>query len=351
MRVQEDDLRRLIEAKLEKAGLRPEHAARVADVLVYADLRGIHSHGAMRTEYYAERIVKGGMTTDPDMVFEERTPSIGILDGDNGSGHVAAHRGMVEAIRMARESGIAAVGVRRMSHSGAIGYFTEMAAREGLVALSMCQSDPMVVPFGGSENYYGTNPIAFATPADGDRIISFDMATTVQAWGKILDARSRDKQIPDTWAVDSEGAPTTDPHKVSGLLHAAGPKGYGLALMVDVLSGILLGLPFGKHVTSMYEDMRVGRELGQLHIVLNPAFFTDADTFRANVGQAIDELNAIKPAPGFDTVLAPGQNHEGAIEDARANGMDIADSVHEYLTSEDVNRDTYEVADGSGTFA
>ena len=105
-------------------------------------------------------------------------------------------------------------------------------------------------------------------------MITLDMATTVQAWGKILHARSKNESIPNTWAVDSNGEPTTDPLDVQALLPIAGPKGYGLAMMVDVLSGILLGLPFGNKVSSMYEDLTAYRRLGQLHIVINPAFFT-----------------------------------------------------------------------------
>src|SRR5699024_2366875 len=140
------------------------------------------------------------------------------------------------------------------------------------------------------ETYYGTNPIAFAAPTDGDKPFIFDMATTVQAWGKILDARSKGQEIPDTWAVDKEGVPTTDPHAVAGLLPIAGPKGYGLMMMVDILSGMLMGLPFGKHVSSMYNKMSEGRDLGQLYILIDPAWFTNLDMFKAHMTQTIDEL-------------------------------------------------------------
>lgn len=346
MRVSESDLRALVSKKLERAGLSREHADSVADVLVYADARGIHSHGAMRTEYYAERIVKGGMNTDPQFRFERTGPASGIFHADNGSGHVAGTIAMHEAITLARESGVAVVGIRQMSHSGALAYFTEQAAAAGFIGLSMCQSDPMVVPFGGADVYYGTNPIAFAAPGLGDDMLSFDMATTVQAWGKILDARSRDKEIPDTWAVDEEGRPTTNPHEVAALLPVAGPKGYGLAMMIDVLSGVLLGLPFGKHVTSMYRDMRRGRDLGQLHIVIDPQFFTDAEEFRRNISRTRQELNAITPAPGFDRVLAPGQDKEGIQRRYQAEGINLADSVYDYLVSDAVNRDNYEEGPG-----
>ena len=342
MRVNESELHVLVAKKLQQAGLSQEHAGAAADVLVYADASGIHSHGAMRTEYYAERIVKGGMNTTPDFRFERTGPASGIFHADNGSGLVAAGVAMREAIEMASETGVAVVGVRQMSHSGPLSYFTEQAAAAGMIGISMCQSDPMVVPFGGADVYYGTNPIAFAAAGVGDDLLSFDMATTVQAWGKILDARSRGSEIPEGWAVDERGNPTTDANEVTALLPAAGPKGYGLAMMVDVLSGVLLGLPFGKHVTSMYRDMRRGRDLGQLHIVIDPGVFTDAKAFRQHITETRDELNAVTPAPGFDRVLVPGQDKQRIRADYRENGIDLADSVHEYLISEAINRDTYE---------
>ena len=344
MRVNEAELHDLVAKKLQQAGLSQEQARASADVLVYADASGIHSHGAMRTEYYAERIVKGGMNTAPDFRFERTGPASGIFHADNGSGLVAAGEAMREAIGMASETGVAVVGVRQMSHSGPLSYFTEQAAAAGMIGISMCQSDPMVVPFGGADVYYGTNPIAFAAAGvDGD-LLSFDMATTVQAWGKILDARSRDSEIPEGWAVDESGKPTTDANDVTALLPVGGPKGYGLAMMVDVLSGVLLGLPFGKDVTSMYRDMRRGRDLGQLHIVINPGTFTDADRFRQNISDTRNELNAITPAPGFDRVLVPGQDKQRIRDEYQAEGIDLADSVYEYLVSDVINRDTYEEA-------
>lgn len=184
MKVSRETLHQLIANKLNKAGLTHNHADIIADVLVYADARGIHSHGAVRVEYYAERIAKGGTNRQPNFTFEKTGPCSGILHADNAAGQVAAKMGMEHAIEIARENGVAVVGIRRMGHSGAISYFSRQAARAGFIGLSLCQSDPMVVPFGGAEIYYGTNPLAFAAPGEGDDIITFDMATTVQAWGK-----------------------------------------------------------------------------------------------------------------------------------------------------------------------
>lgn len=199
MKISRETLHQLIENKLCQAGLKREHAATVAEVLVYADARGIHSHGAVRVEYYAERISKGGTNREPEFRLEETGPCSAILHADNAAGQVAAKMGMEHAIKTAQQKGVAVVGISRMGHSGAISYFVQQGSPRRINWHFAVPVRSMVVPFGGAEIYYGTNPLAFAAPGEGDEILTFDMATTVQAWGKVLDARSRNMSIPDTW--------------------------------------------------------------------------------------------------------------------------------------------------------
>lgn len=341
MRLSKQELFNLMKQKLIKAGLNEKAASDVSDVLTFADHRGIHSHGAVRVEYYAERIAKGGITADPDYTFEKTGPATATFDGDNGPGHQAAKQAMEEAIEMARDNGVAVVGVKNISHSGALGYFVEMAAKEDMVAISMCQSDPMVVPFGGTEPYFGTNPIAFSAPSNDDRIITFDMATTVQAWGKVLNARSKNESISDTWAVNDKGEPTTDSRDVHALVPVAGPKGYGLMMMVDILSGSLLGVPHGIHVSSMYQDLTKGRDLGQLHIVINPSYFTDLKQFKKQITTMLDELKEQPAAEGYGEIYYPGERGKLRSEKYDKEGIEIVDDIYNYLISEDVHYDRY----------
>ncbi|HAR86877.1 MAG TPA: ureidoglycolate dehydrogenase [Clostridium sp.] len=342
MKVERKKLKQLMKDKLHKAGLNNDHADIMAEILTWADERGYHSHGAVRVEYYAERISKGGINANPKFAFEKTGHASGVYSGDNGSGYAAATLSMEEAIKMAKETGVAVVGAKNISHSGSLGYYVEMAAEEDLIGISMCQSDPMAVPYGGSEAYYGTNPIAFGIPtADGRKVI-FDMATTVQAWGKILVSRSKKEPIPDTWAVDEDGNPTTDSTKVNALVPIAGAKGYGLMMMVDILSGVLLGLPFGKHVSSMYEDLSKGRDLGQLHIVIDPSRFTDIESFKKNMSTVLDELGEIKPAKGFDKVNYPGERALNRKEKYDKDGVEIVDHIYNYLISDDIHFNNYD---------
>ncbi|MDO4322750.1 MAG: ureidoglycolate dehydrogenase [Lachnospiraceae bacterium] len=338
MKLSRDELKGLMKNKMMKAGLPEDQAEIVSEILTWSDERGYHSHGAVRVEYYSERIAKGGWTINPDFKWDVTGPCSAIFDGDNASGYVAVKYAMEKAIDMAKENGVAIVGVKNIAHSGALGYYTEMAADADMTAITFCQSDPMAVPYGGTEPYYGTNPISFGAPtADGRKVI-FDMATTVQAWGKILDKRARNLEIPSDWAVDEEGNPVTDPHKVNALMPIAGAKGYGLMMLVDVFSGVLLGVPFGKHVSSMYHDLSEGRGLGQLIIVMDPNRFVGLDAFKQSMSQVCDELGEMKPAPGFDKVNYPGERAVQRKEKQMATGgIDIADDVYEYLISDKVH--------------
>lgn len=341
-------LHELIKAKLVKAGLKEEHAEETANHLVYADLSGVHSHGAVRVEYYAERINKGGVTADPKFNFEQTGPGTAIFHGDNAQGHYAANEALEPAMKIAREAGVAVVGVSRVSHTGTLSYYMRKIAEQGLIGLAMTQSDPMVVPFGGAETYYGTNPIAFGMPSNSEHPLIFDMATTVQAWGKILDARSKGREIPDTWAVDADGAPTTDPNQVKGLLPIAGPKGYGLMMMVDILAGVLLGLPFGRNVTSMYADLHASRNLGHTYIIIDPERFVGLEEFKKNISQTMEDLSGIRPATGFDRVQYPGQGSNERYANNLVEGVDIPVSIIEYLESDVIHNNQYE---GLGAFA
>ncbi|MDO5026328.1 MAG: ureidoglycolate dehydrogenase [Tissierellia bacterium] len=343
MKLQREELKGLMRDKLMKAGLSESHADITAEILTWADERGYHSHGAVRVEYYAERIAKGGINTKPNFEFRKTGPASAIFEGDNGCGYPIAVEATKEAIKMAKENGVAVVGMRQMSHSGSIGYYTEMCADEDLVAISFCQSDPMAVPYGGTEPYYGTNPFSFAAPASDGRNLVFDMATTVQAWGKILDKKSKNEDIPEDWAVDKDGKPVTDPTKVNALVPIAGPKGYGLMMFVDVFSGILLDLPFGGHVSSMYHDLSKGRDLGQMIIVMDPKRFMDLDLFKQRVGQSMDELNAMKPVEGNDQVYYPGQRANiRKAQTEKDNGIEIVDDIVNYLKSDDIHFDRYD---------
>ncbi|WP_419881978.1 ureidoglycolate dehydrogenase [Peribacillus sp. B-H-3] len=330
--IQADEAKHLASKKLQEAGLISEHAEKVAEVLVHADLRNVNSHGVLRTEHYVSRLNAGGINPNAHITFKATGPVTGIVDGDDGFGHVIGDVAISHAIEMARENGVGMVTAVNSSHCGALSYFVQKAAEANLIGMAMTHTDKIVVPFGGKTSFLGTNPIAYGVPAKTKRPFILDMATSNVALGKILQAREEGKEIPAGWGVDENGATVTDPNKVVSLSTFGGPKGYGLSVIVDIFSGLLAGAAFGPHISKMYGDLDKKRKLGHYFCVINPSFFTDIDEFLEQMDRMLDELHEVPPAPGFDRVYVPGEIEQLHEERNKERGIEIAESVYEFLT-------------------
>ena len=329
--IQAEEAKQLVIKKLVEAGLNEGHAEKVAEVLVHADLRNVNSHGVLRTEHYVNRLQAGGINPDAQIFFQSTGPVTGIVDGDDGFGHVIGDVAMDHAIEMARNNGVGMVTVMNSSHCGALSYFVQKAADAKLIGVAMSHTDKIVVPFGGKTSFLGTNPIAYGVPAKTKKPLILDMATSNVALGKILQAREEGKEIPEGWGVDENGASVTDPNKVVALSTFGGPKGYGLSVIVDVFSGLLAGAAFGPHIGKMYDDLDKKRKLGHYFCVINPSFFTDIDLFLEQMDRMMEELQQVPPAPGGERVYVPGEIEQ--LHEARnlEQGITIASSVYEFL--------------------
>lgn len=326
-----EEVERLIEAKLIKSGVAAEHAAKVAQILIHADLRGVNSHGALRTEHYISRLEAGGINPNPKISFKPTGPVTGIVDGDDGFGHVIADTAMGHAIEMAKENGVGMVTAMNSSHCGALSYFVQEATKHNLIGIAMTHTDKIVVPFGGREAFLGTNPIAYGVPAKSEKPFILDMATSNVALGKILQHKAEDKEIPLGWGVDEQGTPVTDPAKVVSLSPFGGPKGSGLSMIVDIFSGLLAGMAFGPHINKMYGDLDKKRKLGHYFCAINPSFFTDLDNFLTQMDAMIQEIREVPPAEGFTSVLVPGEIEQRNEENNRETGVQIAATTYDYL--------------------
>lgn len=332
--IKEDELIKLIEKKFLDVGLNSEDALEAAKHLTYADAYGVATHEAVRVRYYCNRIKNKGTKANPHFEFKQTGPTTGIFEGDNGMGFSAVKNGMLEAIRMAKENGTGIVGIRNVEHAGTMSYYLRLAAQENLVAFAMGQSDPNVLHYGSREPYFGTNPFGFIAPQKNGEPVILDMATSVQAWGTINNAKLMGKTIPSGSAVDEDGNDTTNPKKAKWLLPMSGPKGSGLMMMIDILAGSMLGLDFGKQVTFSNQDNKsdYGRNLGMFVMVINPEYFGNA-AFLDNVSQMIEEMHQLKPADGFDSVIVPGESSYLQYLESKKNGIPIMKKVYEYLTS------------------
>jgi LDH2 family malate/lactate/ureidoglycolate dehydrogenase len=265
------DLRQLTAAVLHAVAVPEDDAALVADSLVQADLWGHQSHGVMRLPWYYNRIRAGVMepVTDAEVIVDHG--SVAVIDGHDGVGQVLAARAIDEGIGRARTGGVGAVAVRNSNHFGTAAYFTRRAASRGCVALLTTNASPAMAPWGGKVKAIGTNPWSIAAPAGKRGIAVMDIANTAVARGKIYLARQRgETAIPDDWALNSDGEPTTDPAEaISGLIMPmAAHKGYVISFMMDVLSGVLTGSAFGSSVAGPYQYERRGGT-GHLAIVLD----------------------------------------------------------------------------------
>jgi LDH2 family malate/lactate/ureidoglycolate dehydrogenase len=290
------------------AGMSQEDAQLCADTLVQADLWGHQSHGVMRLSWYAARLKAGvcDPKAKPQLVVD--AGGLALIDGHDGMGQVLTARASQEAIRRAKAHGIAAVGIRNSNHFGTALYFTLMAAREGCIAFLSTNASPAMAPWGGRKKIVGTNPWSWACPAGSNPPMVLDIANTGVARGKIYLAKQKGQPIPEGWAINVAGAPTTDPAEaIDGIiLPMAQHKGYAIALMMDMLSGVLTGSGFGSDIAGPYQAERRSRA-GQLMIALNIESMQPLAEFNARMEALIAQIKSVPLAQGFLEVFYPGE--------------------------------------------
>ena len=283
-------------ACLEKVGVPKDEAKLVAESLVQTSVWGIDSHGVLRLTHYLRRMTLGSIAPAAVPVVLRTGPVTAQVNGEDGLGIVHATLAMEVAIEMAQENGAGVVGVGHSSHCGAMGLYTRMAARDHLVGIAMTHASAIVIPHGGREGFFGTNPISIAFPRAGGEPVCLDMATSQVAWNKILNARIEGHALEPGLAVDAEGNPTTDAESARASIPLGGPtygyKGYGLAFMIDLLCGAMNAMPFGPHITRMYEELDKPRKIGHLLIAIDPGRFAGAATLEATVDAVVKELKA-----------------------------------------------------------
>lgn len=322
-RVDAAELETFVETVLREAGVADEHAAGLADALVRADLRDVDSHGVARLETYVEKFEAGGFNPDPDIAVEPVGDAAVVVDADDGPGQSAAVRAMDAAMERADATGVGIAAVTNSNHFGTAAYYTERASDADYIGMAMTNVGPDVVPFGGTSAFLGTNPISFSVPTDLEFAITLDMATSVVAMGKIDHAAKKDDTLPDDWALDADGEPTTDPESVAALRPAGGPKGYGLAVMVDVLCGILTGVGPSHTVGALYDDFDEPMRLGHFVCAIDVSKFCGVDRFKRSVGQYVETIKAQEARDGVDEILLPGEPEYAAMRENERRGIEL----------------------------
>jgi L-2-hydroxycarboxylate dehydrogenase (NAD+) len=315
-------------------GLPNEDAAKVATLMVEADMQGSDGHGVIRLAPYAKRILAGGINLKPDIkVVQERT-AMALVDGDNGMGHLVMKKATELAIHKARSAGIAWVGSRWSNHAGPASLYARMALQHDMIGLYFAVGNANhLPPWGGLDMLLSTNPIAAAIPTLNEAPVVLDMATTVAAYGKVKAKAQRGEMMPEGWMIDRQGKPLLDPTKSEEgfLLPIGGYKGYGLSLIVGILAGTLNGAAMGSQVIDFNKDFSTTTNTGQAIAIIDPSAFGDITEFKQNVDTLVRELRGSERMTGVDRIWLPGeQSHEKRLSH-EAYGIVLAPSLMKQL--------------------
>ena len=316
---------------LTAAGLGRADAAIAADVLLAADMRGVESHGIIRLfPYYSARLRAGLVNPRPVLRVLSETPATLALDGDNGLGHPVAYRAMERCIEKARQSGAALVTVRNSNHYGIAGYYAMMALPHGMIGLSFTNASRLVAPTNGRTAQLGTNPIAVAAPSGRQRPYVLDMATSIVPIGKITVYEKAGLPIPYGWGIDSLGKVSTNPREVfyggalmplGGTEEMRGYKGYGLALLVDMLCGVLAGSAFGASVDADPHTQQ--SRIGHCFMALRVDAFRPLEDFQRDMDALIEELKGAPKAAGQNRIYIHGEKEFERYERALQEGVPV----------------------------
>ena len=311
------------------AGLPQADAAVVTDSLIQADLRGHSSHGISRVRVYCDRIDAGMVATRPEVKILNETAAACHLDGGHGMGAVVARQAMRMCIEKARRSGIGMCSVRAGTHFGIAAYYSMQAAAQNMIGYACSNAPATMSPWGGITAMLGTNPFSMSVPAGRHRPIVLDSSSSIVARGKINLAEIENRSIPLGWAIDKEGKPTTDATAAlqGSVLPFGEHKGYGIALMIDILSGVLSGAGYGRHIGELWNNADTQQNLGFFLMAIDVALFCDLGDFKRRIDRMIDEIKASKTAPDTDEVLLPGEIEFRNEEYNRKHGIVVGPGV------------------------
>ncbi|MFN3891147.1 MAG: Ldh family oxidoreductase [Beijerinckiaceae bacterium] len=310
-------------------GMSQAHAAQAADVLVWADLRGIDSHGVERLPSYLSLIERGQMNPKGAPRLDDVAPALFRIDADRAAGPVPMIMAADEAMRRARTFGVAAGLVCRSAHTGAVGYYVQRAARQGFVAMVMGSGPPLMAYHGARAASLSTSPLAIAVPGGPDGAIVLDMATSVASNGKLKQAQREKQPIPPGWALDADGAPTTDPMKAAISLPIGGPKGAGLGLMFECVTSVLAGAPL---LANMLGPGKKSFHMqSELFIAIDAAKLRTRDDYESDITALAQVIKGLPRADDSQPIRLPGERSEDEARRRTRDGVPISQRLRAQL--------------------
>jgi L-2-hydroxycarboxylate dehydrogenase (NAD+) len=327
-------VRGLIVDAMTTSGVPADDAAKIAELMLEADLTGADAHGVFRLPQYVNRLKLKSTNPRPNIKVNRTAPATALVDGDNGMGHLVVARAAETAIELARECGLGWVGCVHSGHAGAAGVYAALPLQANMVGMYSAVANANHMPLaGGSEPVLGTNPLAIAIPAGKEPPVVLDIATSIVSYGTIKNYRLQGQPLPEGWMVDPHtGAVVTDPKKTveALLLPMGGYKGAGLALVLGLLAGTLNGALFGRDCVDFNAEPDRITNTGQFVLALDPARFQPLDQFKAEVDRHSRELRASKTLPGR-SVRLPGEERARRRADRLANGLALAPELRKEL--------------------
>ncbi|CAM3924636.1 Ldh family oxidoreductase [Paenibacillus alkaliterrae] len=318
-------LQQFCQQVFQKAGVPAGSAAIVAESLIQADLRGVDSHGVVRTPIYLKRVEKNMIDPFAEVEIVSESNATILIDGHNNFGAVIGMNALTLALGKAEQNGAAIVGVKGSNHFGTGAYYAMKAIERDMILLVMSNASQTMPPTGGVRPFIGTNPLAVGVPSNEELPYILDMATSVVARGKIIVSAQKGEDIPFGWAIDKEGNPTTDAQAAleGSVLPLGGAKGYGISMFIDILSGVLTGAGFGKYVNNMYENWNEPQNVGHLFIAVDIKRFLPVEHFKARMDQYIREIKREPKAPGVEEILIPGEIEHRRTVERKKNGIEL----------------------------
>jgi len=323
-RIQAADLQTLVTNILVACAMDRTDAHLVAETLVYADLSGVHSHGVLRIPEYVKKLTQAGVDPQGRPAIGRDSGACIVVDGGNSMGQIGAHFAMRAVIERAQTTGLAAAAIRGSNHCGAMAYFATLALPHDMIGIATTNALPTMAPWGGAERILGINPLAVAIPAGSELPIVYDAAFSGSSHGKIRIYQQKGLTLPEGWALDRTGAPTTDPTTaLDGLLAPIGGfKGTGLALIMGVLSSMLSGAAYGTELGSLEEGPKPGQD-GHFVAVIRIAAFEEVGRFKERIAQAIRQIRDSQRAPGVERIYAPGELEALSRQSYRSAGIPL----------------------------
>lgn len=308
-----------------RAGVPADRASIVAESLIQADLRGVESHGVVRTGIYLKRVEKGMMDPQAEPVVVSEHGSTLLINGSNNFGAVVGSYALDMAMKRAKQYGAAVVGVKGSNHFGTGAYYAQRAIEQNLILLVMSNASQTMPPTGGVRPFIGTNPLCVGVPAGEENPFILDMATSVVARGKIIVAAQKGEAIPLGWGIDKEGNPTTDAEAAleGSVLPVGGPKGYAISMFIDILSGVLTGAGYGQYVNNMYDNWNEPQNVGHFFIAIDINRFIPLDLFKQRVDQYIRQIKNEPKAPGVKEIMVPGEIEQRQTESRKRDGIEL----------------------------